>query len=69
MTADTIERQVARTWVRLAKLLSALREPVEMSDEEIIELARQHTRFNGSHAMTNYPAFARAIIAAAGGRK
>ncbi len=34
-----------------------------VSDDELNELARQHTWFNGSHAMTNYPAFARAAIA------
>lgn len=33
------------------------------SDAELNELAQQHTWFNGSHAMTNYPAFARAAIA------
>ncbi|WP_439586945.1 hypothetical protein [Hydrogenophaga sp.] len=32
------------------------------SDAELNKLAEHHTWFNGSHAMTNYPAFARAVL-------
>lgn len=37
-----------------------------LADEQIMELAKAHTWFNGSHAITNYVAFARAILLAAG---
>lgn len=33
-----------------------------ISDERIMELAKEHTWFNGSHAMTNYVAFARSVL-------
>lgn len=35
-----------------------------LSPEQINELAREHTQFNGSHAMTNYVSLAHAVIAA-----
>lgn len=36
---------------------------MSLSDEQIDEIARKHTWFNGGHAMTNYVAFARDVLA------
>lgn len=48
-----------------AHLASAASAPVGVSDARILELAKDHTWFNGSHAMTNYVNFARALLAEA----
>lgn len=52
-----------------ARLESALREPVEMSDEQIIAIKRATKCPDPTKQWGDSIAFARAIIAAAGGRK
>jgi hypothetical protein len=63
----TIFEDELKKYLKTHQLYPVAPAPLTLTDEQFIALGREFTWFNGAHPMTDFPGFARAVLAVAKG--